>query len=79
MCEELGLLKPMSAWDPGREVLGPRDSLPHVGAEVPFQHGAQGRAEPVQPAAKHIASWTHQPAPKGAELEAEGRYMVTGA
>lgn len=43
---------------------------------MPFQHRAQCRAEPVQPAAKHVASWTHQPAPKGAELEAEGRHMV---
>lgn len=30
MCNELGVLKPVYAWGLGREVLGPRDSLPHV-------------------------------------------------
>lgn len=63
----------MYAWGLGREILSSRDSLPHVRAEVAFQHGAQCRAEPVQPAAKHVAPWTHQPAPKGTELEAEGK------
>lgn len=41
MYEKLGLLKLMYAWGLGREILSPRDSLPHVRAEVPFQHGAQ--------------------------------------
>lgn len=46
----------------------PPPSPPHVRAEVPLQHGAQSRAEAVQPPVEDVAARADQAAPKGAEL-----------